>query len=210
MHRCKRPCYDDDYLPAFNLPNVHLVDTDGKGITELNERGPVFAGQEYPVEVLIYATGFEVQVTGIYNDIRGENGLELNGKYKNGMRTVFGIHSSGYPNMFIMGGYQASFQFNLTFMLQTQGFHIAECIKYTRKCGHATIDAKPETENWWVNEVIKHRGTTNRNRECTPGYYNFEGEENRREDGNYNGGMWQYCEHLRATKGNYERYFNFA
>jgi cation diffusion facilitator CzcD-associated flavoprotein CzcO len=210
MHRCKRPCYDDDYLPAFNLPNVHLVDTDGKGITELNERGLVFAGQEYPVEVLIYATGFEVQVTGIYNDIRGENGLELNDKYKNGMRTVFGIHSSGYPNMFIMGGYQASFQFNLTFMLQTQGFHIAECIKYTRKCGHATIDAKPETENWWVSEVIRHRGTTNRNRECTPGYYNFEGEENRREDGNYNGGMWQYCEHLKATKGNYERYFNFA
>jgi cation diffusion facilitator CzcD-associated flavoprotein CzcO len=210
MHRCKRPCYDDDYLPAFNLPNVHLVDTDGKGITEITQRGPVFEGREYPLDVLIYATGFEVQVTGIYNDIRGENGLELHDKYKNGMRTVFGIHSSGYPNMFIMGGYQASFQFNLTFMLQTQGFHIAECIKYARENGHSTIDARPETENWWVSEVVKYRGTTNRNRECTPGYYNFEGEENRREDGNYNGGMWQYCEHLKAAKGNYAHYFDFA
>jgi cation diffusion facilitator CzcD-associated flavoprotein CzcO len=210
MHRCKRPCYDDDYLPAFNLPNVHLVDTDGRGITEINQRGPVFEGRDYPVDVLIHATGFEVQVTGIYNDIRGENGLELHDKYKNGMRTVFGIHSSGYPNMFIMGGYQASFQFNLTFMLQTQGSHIAECIKYTREGGHTTIDARPETENWWVSEVVKYRGTTNRNRECTPGYYNFEGEENRREDGNYNGGMWQYCEHLKAATGNYEHYFDFA
>ncbi len=62
-----------------------------------------------------------MQKTGIYNDIRGEDGLELNDKYADGMRTVFGIHSSGYPNLFIMGGYQASFQFNLTFMLQTQG-----------------------------------------------------------------------------------------
>ena len=68
--------------------------------------------------MLIYATGFEVQVTGIYNDIRGENGLELHDKYKNGMRTVFGIHSSGYPNFVCSSwvGIRASFQFNLTFM----------------------------------------------------------------------------------------------
>ncbi len=210
MHRCKRPCYDDEYLPAFNLPNVHLVDTDGKGITQINERGVVFEGKEYPIDVLIYATGFEVQVTGIYNQIVGENGLELNDKYKDGMRTVFGIHSEGYPNLFIMGGYQASFQFNLTFMLQTQGDHIAECIKYTREHGYTTIDAKPETEQWWVDEVIRNRGKTNRNKECTPGYYNFEGEENRRQDGNYNGSFLQYFTHMTETRKDMERHFNFA
>ena len=209
MHRCKRPCYDDEYLPAFNRANVHLVDTKGQGVTEINKRGVVFEGKEYPVDVLIYATGFEVQVTGIYNDIRGENNLELNEKYSEGMRTVFGVHSAGYPNMFIMGGYQASFQFNVTFMLQTQGFHIAECIKYTRENGHTTIDAKPETEQWWVDEVIKFRGTTDRNKECTPGYYNFEGQENRRQDGNYNGGMYQYAEHLQTAKDKLPEYFKF-
>src|SRR3984957_13347560 len=210
MHRCKRPCYDDDYLPAFNLPNVHLVDTKGKGITEINENGVVFEGREYPVDVLIYATGFEVQVTGIYNDIRGENGLSLNDKYAEGMRTVFGIHSAGYPNLFIMGGYQASFQFNLTFMLQTQGQHIAECIKYVRDTNYTTIDASPETEEWWVQEVIRHRGKTNRNAECTPGYYNFEGESNRRQDGNYNGGMLQYVNNLADVQKDLQKHFRFA
>ncbi len=210
MHRCKRPCYDDEYLPAFNLPNVHLVDTKGQGVTEVNARGVVFEGREYPVDVLIYATGFEVQVTGIYNEIRGENGLELNEKYAEGMRTVFGIHSAGYPNLFIMGGYQASFQFNLTFMLRTQGGHIADCIKYVREHNHTTIDAKSETEQWWVDEVIRHRGKTNRNRECTPGYYNFEGESNRRQDGNYNGGFAQYAAHLAEVKQNIETHFRFA
>ena len=210
MHRCKRPCYDDEYLPAFNLPNVHLVDTHGKGVTEINARGVVFEGKEYPVDVLIYATGFEVQVTGIYNDIRGENGLELNDKYADGMRTVFGIHSQGYPNLFIMGGYQAPFQFNLTFMLQTQGGHIADCVKYVRDNGYKTIDAKPETEQWWVDQVIKHRGKTNRNRECTPGYYNFEGEENRRQDGNYNGGFYQYYLFMGELKQDIEKHFNFS
>ena len=210
MHRCKRPCYDDEYLPAFNLPNVHLVDTDGKGVTQIGPRGVIFEGREYPVDVLIYATGFEVQVTGIYNDIRGENGLELNEKYADGMRTVFGIHSAGYPNLFIMGGYQASFQFNLTFMLRTQGAHIAECIKYVRERNCATIDASPETEQWWVDEVIRHRGRTNRNKECTPGYYNFEGEENRRQDGNYNGGFYQYFLHMEEVRKDMEKHFRFA
>jgi cation diffusion facilitator CzcD-associated flavoprotein CzcO len=84
MHRCKRPCYDDEYLAPFNRPNVHLVDTNGKGITEINAQSVVFEGRTYPVDVLIYATGFEVQKTGIYNEIRGENGLELNDKYAEG------------------------------------------------------------------------------------------------------------------------------
>ncbi len=125
MLMCKRPCFHNDYLPTFNRPNVHLIDTQGKGITEITEKGPVFEGKQYELDLLIYATGFEVQKTGIYNQIKGENGLDLNDKYSEGIRTLLGIHSQGYPNLFIMGGYQASFQFNLTDMLQAQGDHIA-------------------------------------------------------------------------------------
>ncbi len=95
MLMCKRPCFHNDYLPTFNRPNVHLVDTHGKGITEINEKGPVFEGKQYELDVLIYATGFEVQKTGIYNEIRGKNGLELNDKYRDGIRTLLGIHSRG-------------------------------------------------------------------------------------------------------------------
>jgi cation diffusion facilitator CzcD-associated flavoprotein CzcO len=210
MFMCKRPCFDDEYLPAFNLPNVHLVDTHGKGITEIAKDGPVFEGRTYPLDLLIYATGFEVQKTGIYNEIRGKNGVEINETYKDGLRTLLGVHTHGYPNLFIMGGYQASFQFNLTFMLQTQGDHIAECIKYARDKGYDTIDVLPETEEWWVQEVIAHRGKTTRNQDCTPGYYNFEGEFNRRQDGNYNGGFQQYFEHMTSIRGELEKHFAFS
>jgi len=210
MFMCKRPCFDDEYLPAFNLPNVHLVDTHGKGITEIAKEGPVFEGRTYPLDLLIYATGFEVQKTGIYNEIKGRNGVEINETYKDGLRTLLGVHTHGYPNLFIMGGYQASFQFNLTFMLQTQGDHIAECIKYARDKGYDTIDVLPETEEWWVQEVIAHRGKTTRNQDCTPGYYNFEGEFNRRQDGNYNGGFQQYFEHMTSIRGELEKHFAFS
>ncbi|HXD89732.1 MAG TPA: NAD(P)/FAD-dependent oxidoreductase [Candidatus Binataceae bacterium] len=210
MFMCKRPCFDNDYLPTYNRPTVHLIDTHGKGITEITDQGPVFEGKQYKVDVLIYATGFEVQKTGIYNQIKGERGLDLNDKYSDGIRTVVGIHSHGYPNLFIMGGYQASFQFNLTDMLQAQGDHIAACIDYTRRHGYQTIDVTPEAEEWWVQEVINHRGKTSRNQECTPGYYNFEGEFQRRQDGNYNGGFNKYCASMDEVRAKMEQHFVFA
>ncbi|MEN3272039.1 MAG: hypothetical protein V7636_800 [Actinomycetota bacterium] len=209
MFMCKRPCFHNEYLPSFNRPNVHLVDTHGKGITEIGPTGPTFEGVEYEVDLLIYATGFEVQKTGIYNQIVGEDGVELNDKYKDGVRTLLGIHSNGYPNLFVMGGYQASFNFNLTDVLQAQGDHIAACIAYTRDQGHTTIDVTPEAEDMWVQEVIAHRGKTNRNAECTPGYYNFEGESNRRQDGNYNGGFPKYAQHMADARDRMEEFFSF-
>ncbi len=196
MLMCKRPCFHNDYLPTFNRPNVHLVDTKGKGVTLIDRKGPTFDGTVYEVDLLIYATGFEVQQTGIYNEIVGEGGLDLATKYAEGIQTLFGIHSHGFPNLFIMGGYQAPFQFNLTDMLLTQGEHIAACIDHVRSNGLHSIDPTAEAERWWVDQVIEHRGKTSRNKECTPGYYNFEGQFNRRQDGNYNGGILTYVEHM--------------
>ncbi|MBV1876755.1 MAG: NAD(P)/FAD-dependent oxidoreductase [Pseudomonadales bacterium] len=200
MFMCKRPCFHEDYLPAFNKESVHLVDTRGQGIAEVTEKGPVFDGKVYEVDLIIYATGFEVQKTGIYNEIIGENKTEINDYYGDGIRTLFGIHSNGYPNLYIMAGYQASFQFNITDVLTVQGGHIADCIDYARKNDCEAMEVNRDTEEWWVQEVIAHRGKTDRNKDCTPGYYNFEGEDNRRQDGTYNGGFKRYVELLEESK----------
>jgi hypothetical protein len=109
-----------------------------------------------------------------------------------------------------MGGYQASFQFNLTEMLQTQGDHIAACIDYVRANGYHVLDVKDEAEEWWVQNVIQHRGKTNRSEECTPGYYNFEGNEQRRQDGNYNGGFRPYFQHQGQVREKMEDNFHLA
>jgi len=210
MLMCKRPCFHNEYLPTFNRPNVHLVDTRGKGINEITEKGPVFEGRQYEVDVIIYATGFEVQKTGTYNLIKGVNGLNLNDKYRDGVRTLLGVQSQGYPNLFIMGGLQASFQFNFTDVAQAQGEYIADCINYVRSHGYQSLDVTPQAEEWWVQEVIEHRGKTNFNQECTPGYYNFEGEFQRRQDGNYNGGFFQYCRNLKEVSGRMEGNFKFV
>jgi cation diffusion facilitator CzcD-associated flavoprotein CzcO len=178
--------------------------------TPRGRASPIFDGIEYEVDLLIYATGFEVQQTGIYNRIVGEGGVDLNDKYNSGIRTMLGIHSAGFPNMFIMGGYQASFQFNLTDLLQVQGDHIANCISHARAAGADTIDVTANSEEWWVQEVIAHRSKTTRNQECTPGYYNFEGQENRRQDGNYNGGFPAYIDHIADVEAEMDAHFVFT
>ena len=96
--------------------------------------------------------------------------------------------------------------------MQTQGDHIAECIKLAwDPAATDEIDVKPETEEWWVQEVIAHRGKTSRNADCTPGYYNFEGEFNRRQDGNYNGGFLSVLQsHARTSAAKLAEHFLFA
>ena len=210
MFMCKRPCFHNEYLATYNRPNVHLIDTQGEGVTEIREQGPVFRDRKFNLDLLIYATGFEVQKTGIYNKIIGKGGLDLEDKYRSGIQTLFGIHSVGYPNLFIMGGYQASFQFNLTYMLQTQGDHIADCIAHTRENSFDSIEPTEQAEQWWVQEVINHRGKTTRNEDCTPGYYNFEGESQRRQDGNYNGGITRYLDHMEASRKNMTQHYTFS
>ena len=208
MFMCKRPCFHNDYLASFNLPNVHLVDTAGRGITRIGPSGPEFEGKTYPLDLLIYATGFEVLKTGIYNEIRGMDGVELQEKYADGVRTLFGVHTQGFPNFFVMGGQQASFEFNLTQILQTEGDHIAYCIAYARDHNYESLDVTTDSEEWWVREVIAHRGKTNREQECTPGYYNLEGQNYRRQDGNYNGGFAAYYTHIQNVERDMEKHFN--
>ena len=103
---CKRPTFNDEYLPTFNRPNVKLVDTGGKGIDRVTEAGVVVDGVEYKVDCLIFATGFEV---GTAYTRRGEfamygrDGRSLGDYWANGMRTYHGFLSHGFPNCFHMG-----------------------------------------------------------------------------------------------------------
>ena len=170
------------------------------------------------MDVLIYATGFEVQVTGIYNaDIRGENGVGTGTeKYAEGMRTVFGIHSSKVTLTCSswVGNHQASFQFNLDwFMLRYPGrLHQPNASNMSAESAATPRStAKPETEQWWVDEVIRHQGKTNRNRECLRRAITIS-KANRtgRQDGNYNGGFQHAATHLAAVKQDIEKHFNFA
>ncbi|MDP2290060.1 MAG: NAD(P)/FAD-dependent oxidoreductase [Actinomycetota bacterium] len=176
---CKRPCFHDDYLPTFNRPNVTLVDTDGKGVDRITETSAWANGVEYPVDCLIYATGFEVGTDYARRagyEVHGSDGLTLTEKWADGASTFHGFHSRGFPNCFIVSIVQSGFSVNFPHMLDEQAKHLGYLLGRAEVEGITRIEATQEAEDAWVQTIIDMAQFNVKFLEsCTPGYYNNEG-----------------------------------
>ncbi len=177
---CKRPCFHDEYLPAFNRPNVHLVDTDGKGIHEVGENGPIFEGVEYPVDVLIYASGYEV--TSDYHhrlgfDPKGRDGVPLSEAWGNGPSTLQGVLTRGFPNMLMISTVQGAQATNFLHSISTVAEHVAWLVGKAKAEGITTMEPIEAAQEEWFNLLLGQVfGIARYNAVCTPGYLNREGE----------------------------------
>jgi cyclohexanone monooxygenase len=176
---CKRPCFHDGYLPAFNRPNVTLVDTDGRGVERITPAGVVVAGVEYPVDCLVFSTGFEVG-TGYTRragfDVRGRDGVELSSRWADGARTFHGLQSRGFPNMAFIGFIQTATTVNIPHALAEQASHLAHILGEVRSRGFDVVETSQAAEDSWQDEIAR-TAVMARDfyEECTPGYYNNEG-----------------------------------
>lgn len=181
---CKRPCFHDDYLPTFNLPNVELIDTHGKGVDRVTETGIVVGDTEYEIDCLILATGFEVGTDYTRRagyDIVGRGGVRLSEKWADGMRTLHGMHGHGFPNCFIMSPAQAGFTANFPHLLNEQSTHIAYIVKTCAESNYRVVEATQDAEDEWVETISRlNRRARKFLESCTPGYYNNEGKPGER------------------------------
>ena len=188
---CKRPTFHDEYLPAFNMPHVHLIDTAPKGVQEINERGVIHSGNEYDLDVLVYATGFQWMATSTFNMIIGKSGLSLHDKWRSsGTKTFLGIHSHGFPNLFIVSGPQGGGgSFNFTDAIDTHADYIVEMLKRVRDEKLETVDIKAESEESYAEHCRIADITTAPLRDCLS-YYNGEGDAEPGSLAYYGGGQW--------------------
>ena len=175
---CKRVCFHDEYLPSFNLPNVHLVDTDGRGVDAITEHGPVVDGVEYPVDLLIYASGFEV-TTDLYHrlgfDPKGRDGVALSERWATGAHTLHGVLASGFPNMLLISLVQGGFGTNFSHLLSESAKHVAAIVEACVEDGIVTIEAEEPAEDEWLSVLHKVGfGGARYFQACTPSFYNSE------------------------------------
>ncbi|MGE2692497.1 flavin-containing monooxygenase [Mycolicibacterium pulveris] len=180
---CKRPGFNDEYLQAFNRPNVHLLDTDGKGADAITENGIVVGGKEYEVDVIVYATGFEAVVTPDRSggfDVIGCHGRTLAEAWQQRVRTVHGIQTHGFPNMYIVGGLrQTAVTVNNTYAFNYQARHVASYIAALREQDVAKIDITESAVQEWCDVMDEKVGlvfNAEAVQACTPGYFNNEGD----------------------------------
>jgi cyclohexanone monooxygenase len=176
---CKRPCFHDEYLAAFNRPNVHLIDTQGQGVERITETGVVAGGVEYELDCLIYATGFEVGTSFTRRsgyELYGRGGQSLTEKWDGGVSTLHGLTSRGFPNCFIISNTQSGFTANFPHMINEQSKHIGYILKHCADHQVRTVEPTEEAEEAWVQTIV---GLAIMRQayleECTPGYYNNEG-----------------------------------
>ncbi len=198
---CKRPTFHDEYLPTFNKPNVHLIDTAPLGVTEINERGVVHDGVEYPLDVLIYATGFQWMATSTFQMIVGRDGRTLTQKWANeGTRTFLGLHSAGFPNLFIVTGPQGGGgSFNFTDAIDAHADYLAWMLTTMRDKQLEVVDVHKEPEEDYSAHCRQADLATAPLRDCIS-YYNGHGEAEPGSLAYYGGRQWHnYREHAQET-----------
>jgi cyclohexanone monooxygenase len=201
---CKRPCFHDGYLPTFNRPNVHLIDTEGRGVERITENGVVANGVEYPVDCIIFASGFEVGTDYTRRagyDVTGRGGLKLSEKWADGVRTLHGVHTHGFPNLFIMGNSQSAATTNFPHAMDEAARLMTYVIDRCLRENILTVEATQEAEDAWVAEIIAvSRFNEDFLSSCTPGYYNNEGQPSRRsiQNGSYGKGPNPYFRIIHA------------
>jgi cation diffusion facilitator CzcD-associated flavoprotein CzcO len=203
---CKRPCFHDAYLQTFNLDNVQLVDTNGIGVDSITPNGVVANGKEYPVDCIIFATGFEVGTDYTRRagyDVIGKDNLSLSQKWSDGMRTLHGIHTHGFPNLFIISNSQSGFTTNFPHSMDETACHIGYILNRCLEENISTVEVSETAEDAWVEEII---AVSRYNEEfqamCTPGYYNNEGQPNPKsvQNGPYGKGSRPYFKITKAWR----------
>ena len=186
---CKRPTFNDEFLAAFNRPNVELIDvSESKGVERITAKGVVANGVEYEVDCIIYATGFEITTSAqrrVDFDTLGRDGESLYDHWSEGFRTLHGLTSHGFPNWFTIGINQNGLSPNMTAMFDDQAVHVSYVIDEVMKRGKTAFDVAPEAEQAWVDQIVQlaeagAAGTNAFLEDCTPGYYNREGQVSQR------------------------------
>lgn len=212
---CKRPCFSDEYLQAFNNPNTHLVDTHGKGVTGFTENEVLVGDEKYEVDCVIFGTGFNTEKNYARKEmypVFGKGGVSLKDKWKNGPRTLYGIQTSGFPNLMMMGINQTGFTPNLTFSLKEQAKHVAYIVKTAFENDYVTLEVSTQAEDEWYHVMRDKRAFSPLVpliESCTPGYYNAEGQLDQKGDegifgGTYGGGSSEFYDLLREWRQNGE------
>jgi len=181
---CKRMGFSDEYLQAFNRPGVRLVDTGGKGVERIVAEGVVAGGELFELDCLIFATGFEwltEHKVGCGFEIHGREGLAQSEAWRDGVLSLYGIHSRDFPNRFIIGNSQQPLTANFAHPIDVAAEHIAHLVRHCLDFGVATVEPSAAAQEAWVDGVVALSETRQAaNEGCTPGYYNGEGQSSLR------------------------------
>ena len=151
----KRLCLDTGYYETYNRPNVSLVDVRSAPIQEITPKGVRTADQEYELDAIAFATGFDAMTGALREiDIRGADGTRLADKWVGGPMTYLGIMVAGFPNMFIVTGPGSpGVKSQMIHSIEQHVDWVSDLLKTASERQIRRIEADPEAESNWVSHV---------------------------------------------------------
>jgi len=151
----KRACVDTDFYEMFNRNNVKLVDLKETPIEEVTATGVRTSGQDYPVDIIVYATGFDAMTGALLRmDIRGRGGMTLKDAWEHGPKTYLGLMVAGFPNLFtVTGPGSPSVLSNMITSCEQHVDWIMTAIDHARAKQASLMEATPEAQEAWVAHV---------------------------------------------------------
>jgi cation diffusion facilitator CzcD-associated flavoprotein CzcO len=134
---------------------VTLVDVKTAPIQEITAEGVRTAEAEYPLDIIVFATGFDAMTGPMLKlDVHGRDGLALKDVWEAGPRNYLGLQIAGFPNLFtITGPGSPSVLCNMPVAIEQHVDWITDCIRYMRERNLQRIEARPEAVDDWVAEV---------------------------------------------------------
>jgi cyclohexanone monooxygenase len=159
---------------------VALVSTDGRGVDRITPGGVIVGEREYSLDCLIYATGFEVGTDYTRRagyDVLGSRGLSLSEYWSDGIKSLHGMHVHGFPNMFVLGHTQGGFTVNYPHLLDEASRHLCHILRHAIDDDLSTVEVTAQAEEEWLTALAESaRDIRAFQEQCTPGYYNNEGQ----------------------------------
>ena len=167
----RRPSVDSGYFATFNRANVSLVDISETPIETITPNGIRTSGAEIPLDVIIYATGFDAFTGSLLKpEIVGRGGLTLREKWSAGPTSFLGLGVHGFPNMFIIvGPGSPSLLSNVLLSSEEQIDWLAGLFEFARSREVTEIEVTAEAERDWVAHVNERARETLYLK--TPSYY---------------------------------------
>ncbi|KAF9372732.1 hypothetical protein CPC16_002267 [Podila verticillata] len=171
---CRRIAVSSDYYPALARKNVQVHTEE---ITGVKGHSIMLAdGTLQEVDVLVLATGFQVQDPLPSRFVIGKDGVDVKTSWGINPQTYYGITSPETPNMFFLLGPNTGLGHNsILFMIETQVEYALKAISYMMKHNLAQLQVTPQACKAFADEVDEKMKGMVWSTTCNSWYQNKEG-----------------------------------
>ncbi len=158
---CKRLTVSDEFLPTFNRPNVELVTDPIAEITRAGIR--TRSGVDYPLDHIVFATGFIVADPDDFLRVVGRDGRVLPEQWaEEGAQAYRGVTVAGYPNLAMLLGPNSALSYSsVIHVVESQVGYVLKYLDALDAAGSgAALDVRTEVQAAFNTDVqAKLEGT---------------------------------------------------